>query len=217
MKRVVVVVATLLIPSAAGAAPAIEWEGRYVNQHIPFAGRSFQYTSGRTQRKIDGSEFGLGMASMHGGEMSFFGRGDRWAFGPMVGFAMASAPTSKWSGATMHAFHVNVGFESRYTFSSDRWTGWVGGVVGLAITNVASGPETQVPTVREYPRSASRLDLLLQPRVGFEYAFSQGPIGRCAFGGWMGVDPLQGAYAVGLLISTRLNLMSGQGTTTYYF
>lgn len=215
MKRIAI--ALFLIPETAAAKPALEWEARYVNQHIPFAGRRFEYTSSRVNQSIDGSAFGLGYESLHGGEMSFFGRGDVWAFGPMVGFAMGNAPSSPWTGAAMKVFHVNVALEGRYTFSIDRLTGWVGGALGMAVTNVTSGPETNRALVRDYPRSASRIDLLLQPRLGVEYAFTQGMYGRCAVGAWMGVDPLQQSWAWGLLLSTRLNLIAPQGTTQVYF
>jgi hypothetical protein len=194
----------LASPSRADAAPALELELRYANGYRPIAGRSF--SPGKVQPDFDGRLFNVNTAGLNGGEISIFGRGNVWAFGPMVSLLVGHGPTLPWTGSGTLIVNARMGFEGRATFSRDRFTGWAGAVIGMSILSMSSGVHRVVPTC-DCPANGSRLDFLLEPRVGLEYAVVDGFIGRIAFGGWGGAEPLTGSWTAGLLFSARIHLI----------
>jgi hypothetical protein len=197
--------AVVSIASTARAEPALEIELRYANGSRAIAGREFRTGAAGERHTFDGRIFNVDTAGLNGGEVSFFGRGNTWAFGPMVGILMARGPTLPWTGSDTLIVNARMGFEGRATLSRDRFTGWVGVVAGLSILSVNSGVHRVVPTCT-CETQGTRLDFLFEPRIGLEYAVSQGVFGRVALGGWAGAEPITGSWTAGLLFSARLHL-----------
>ncbi len=213
MLRFAWVIAVMTIASSAGAEPAFEMELRYANGPRAIAGREFRTGSGDQRRTFDGRIFNVDTAGLQGGEVSFFGRGNRWAFGPMVGLLMGRGPTLPWTGSSTLIVNARMGFEGRATLSRDRFTGWVGVVAGLSILSVNSGVHRVVPTC-SCPTQGTHLDFLFEPRIGLEYAVAEGARGRIALGGWAGAEPIVGSWTAGLSFSARMNFVPGRVNLT---
>lgn len=197
----------LVLPARARAVPALELEARYFENSRQIAGREF--ASGIGSHRVDGSAFGIDRAAFKGGEISMLGRGNVYAFGLLVGVGLAEGRELEWTGSTSHAVLARMGFEGRVTLSRQRFTGWFGGVVGLAIVGLNAGSQRVASDCRTCSTGADRIEGLFEPRLGLEYAFVQGPYGRVATGLWLGAEPIQGAWSAGLSLSTRLNLIPG--------
>lgn len=197
----------LLLPTRARAVPALEFEARYFENNRQIAGHGF--TSGVGSHKVDGAAYGIDRAAFKGGEISILGRGNVYAFGMLVGVGVAEGRELEWTGSQSHAVLARMGFEGRVTLSRQRFTGWFGGVLGLAIVGLNAGSQRVASSCRTCAASADRIEGLVEPRLGLEYAFVQGPYGRVATGFWFGAEPIHGAWSAGLSVSTRLNLIPG--------
>jgi len=196
----------VLLTIPASAAPALEAEVRAAGTYQPIAENTFRTRTG----EVRGASYGVPQVWLTGGELSVFGRGETFAFGPMFGISTTSARTNSGSSTDSVFTQVRYGAESRASFAHDRFSGWVGFVFGATTTAISVPPNDACSLC---PKGGRRTDWLLQPRLGAEYAIVSNPFGRIAIGAWLGVEPLQGAWHTGVLFSARLPLMSGPAGT----
>jgi hypothetical protein len=192
------------LPRIAAAAPAFEWDGGYFQTNRPISGRSFRApgAQGAPKAYIDGGERGVDRAVFHGGEIAFFGRGDVLAIGPRAAVAFAAAPDG--AGLDRDLVHVRTALEVRATLSRDRFTGWFGLAAGMSVVTLP--PMANQAGCARCSWQATRIEPLVEPRIGLEYALWQGEVGRTAIGGWIGAEPFVGAWSGGIAISARVNL-----------